>query len=54
MYLLHTWPAFSGVTAREWLGQDQQVPTLSPNVDNDTYGVEMIGGNQVHLCKSEL
>lgn len=54
MRLFHTWPAFPGVTAREWLGQDQQGPTSSPKVDNDTYGVEMIGGNQVHLRRREL
>lgn len=36
--LIQTWPAFSGVIARKWRGQDQQVPTSSPSVDNHIQG----------------
>lgn len=54
MCLLQAWPAFSGVTAREWLGQDQQVPILSPNVDNHICRVQRRGGAKVRWGRSKL
>lgn len=42
--LLQTWSAFSSVTARKWLGQDQQVLILFLNADNHICRVQRRGG----------